>query len=86
MKKLSLNVEDLAIETFETAAAAREEGTVEGYAATNGNKYTCDPAVGTCFGYTCYESCETICGTCGDTCDPVVGTCFGYTCYEGCRV
>ena len=84
MKKLTLNVEDLAIESFETAEEKREQGTVQGY-ATNGNQNTCDPLVGTCFGYTCYESCETRCGSCDYTCDPAVGTCFGYTCYEGCR-
>lgn len=80
MKKLALKIEDLAIESFETARAAREDGTVVGH-ATQGNKYTCDPVVGTCFGYTCYETCaETCADSCAYTCDPAVGTCFGYTC------
>jgi hypothetical protein len=52
MKKLSLKIEDLAIETFATAAPKAAEGTVIAH-ATQGNNYTCDPLVGTCFGYTC---------------------------------
>lgn len=78
MKKL--RIEDLAIESFETAAPAAGKGTVVAH-ATQGNKYTCDPAVGTCFGYTCYETCANTCAdSCAYTCDPAVGTCFGYTC------
>jgi hypothetical protein len=78
MKKLK--IEDLAIESFETAVAKTVEGTVVGH-ATHGNKPTCDPVVGTCFGYTCYETCaETCADSCAYTCDPAVGTCFGYTC------
>lgn len=53
MKKLSLKVEELEINTFETAEAPKGTGTVEAFAATKGNQYTCDPLVGTCFGYTC---------------------------------
>ncbi|HEX6370114.1 MAG TPA: hypothetical protein VF006_14430 [Longimicrobium sp.] len=89
MKKLKLQIEDLAIESFATAAQAGDEGTVVGH-ATQGNKYTCDPRVGTCFGYTCIDAtCDKTCGdTCGDTCDftcdPAVGTCFGYTCAGAC--
>ena len=85
MKKLKLQIDDLAIETFETSRPAADEGTVVGF-ATQGNKYTCDPAVGTCFGYTCYETCgvETKADTCDYTCDPAVGTCFGYTCAGAC--
>ena len=52
VKKLSLNVEALEISTFETAVVEMETGTVEAFAATK-NQYTCDPLVGTCFGYTC---------------------------------
>ena len=56
MKKLSLNVEELEISTFETAAVETQTGTVEAFAATK-NQYTCDPLVGTCFGYTCAGAC-----------------------------
>lgn len=85
MKKLKLQIDELAIESFETAAVTANEGTVVGH-ATQGRNYTCDPAVGTCFGYTCYETCgmETKGDTCLYTCDPAVGTCFGYTCAGAC--
>ena len=53
VKKLSLNVEALEISTFETAVVETETGTVEAFAATKAHQYTCDPLVGTCFGYTC---------------------------------
>ena len=52
MKKLKLQIDDLAIETFQTAAPLDAEGTVVAH-KTQGNNYTCDPLVGTCFGYTC---------------------------------
>ena len=57
MKKLSLNIDELQVSTFEADAVSTETGTVEAYAATNGGKYTCDPLVGTCFGYTCVDAC-----------------------------
>ena len=53
VKKLSLNIDALEISTFETARVVTETGTVEAFAATKHNQYTCDPVVGTCFGYTC---------------------------------
>jgi len=56
VKKLSLNVDALEISTFETAEVVKETGTVEAFAATK-NQYTCDPLVGTCFGYTCAGAC-----------------------------
>jgi hypothetical protein len=56
VKKLSLNIDALEISTFETAEVAKETGTVEAFAATK-NQYTCDPLVGTCFGYTCAGAC-----------------------------
>ncbi|HEX8244049.1 MAG TPA: hypothetical protein VF541_11150 [Longimicrobium sp.] len=57
MKKLSLKVEELSVATFEVAAGQKQDGTVQAFAATQGHNYTCDPAVGTCFGYTCYATC-----------------------------
>lgn len=56
MKKLTLNIDALKVSTFEAAVAEQETGTVEAYAATK-NQYTCDPLVGTCFGYTCVDAC-----------------------------
>jgi hypothetical protein len=56
VKKLSLNVEALEISTFETAEIETQVGTVEAFAKTK-DQYTCDPVVGTCFGYTCAGVC-----------------------------
>jgi hypothetical protein len=53
VKKLKLNVDALEINTFETAEIKGQTGTVEAFSPTRGNNYTCDPLVGTCFGYTC---------------------------------
>ena len=57
VKKLSLKVEELEISTFETAEVEMKAGTVEAFAATKIQQYTCDPVVGTCFGYTCAGAC-----------------------------
>lgn len=57
MKKLNLAVEELSVESFETAAAHRERGTVRGHWSFAG---TCD--VATCQdGGTCAATCK--CGT-----------------------
>jgi hypothetical protein len=56
MKKLTLNVDELEVSAFETAEIEDQAGTVEAFARTK-NQYTCDPLVGTCFGYTCIDAC-----------------------------
>ncbi|HET7461139.1 MAG TPA: hypothetical protein VFJ82_07815 [Longimicrobium sp.] len=53
MKKITLDVEALEVHTFEVAVTDEQGGTVEGYFATKIQQNTCDPNVGTCFGYTC---------------------------------
>ncbi len=69
MKKLRLKLDALAVESFEPAPAEEMRGTVAAHAPTNPNAHTCDPFVGTCFGFTCFRTC--ICtgpanpGTCG---------------------
>lgn len=57
VKKLSLKIEELEISTFETARVETKTGTVEAFLGTKIHQYTCDPAVGTCFGYTCIGAC-----------------------------
>ena len=57
VKKLTLNVDELEVSAFETAEVETKTGTVEAFAATRGHQYTCDPLVGTCFGYTCIDAC-----------------------------
>lgn len=80
MKKLSLNVESLAVETFETLETPRERGTVAGnqlsntschqdicMCQSNEGVHTC---VGTCVDATCYASCYNTCWeTCYQSCD-----------------
>ncbi|HEX6751690.1 MAG TPA: hypothetical protein VF092_30635 [Longimicrobium sp.] len=53
MRKITLDVEALEVTSFEVAVAEAQAGTVEAHLATRIQQYTCDPAVGTCFGYTC---------------------------------
>lgn len=56
MKKMKLQIDDLAIETFQTAPVdTGKPGTVIAHATKN--QFTCNPAVGTCFGYTCIDAC-----------------------------
>ena len=74
MRKLRLDVDALSVQSFEPAPPETARGTVMGHAPTNPNAHTCDPLVGTCFGYTCFRTC--ICtgpanpGTCGDHLPP----------------
>jgi hypothetical protein len=58
MRKLKLDVDRLAVESFEAEPAEIEgRGTVRAHAPTNIHAHTCDPLVGTCFGFTCYRTC-----------------------------
>ena len=74
MRKLKLSLESLAVDTFEPEPAGKEgRGTVRAYVPTNPNAHTCDPLVGTCFGFTCFRTC--ICtgpGNPGQGCEPDV--------------
>jgi hypothetical protein len=73
MKKMKLNLEQLAVDSFDTSAAAEKRGTVFGEQCTCHTNCTCPGCP------TCYESCN---GTCGDSCN---GTCAGqYTCDASC--
>lgn len=72
MSKLKLDLDDLAVETFDTirAAKAKQDGTVHANADTEWHTCagrTCDP------GNTCWDSCDGVCGTyfcatAGDSC------------------
>ncbi len=68
MKKLALNIDSLAVESFEVAAADPDRGTVKAY-VTTGNQIICECSydVGTC-DYTCANTCGQSCGGgCGTT-------------------
>jgi hypothetical protein len=92
MKKLSLNLDTLSIESFDTAPDPTDQrGTVHGHGPTwhyNGCTYNqpCNPASSpdytedyTCDDYSCWNSCQQSCnGTCYDTCNcpSQVNTCW----------
>jgi hypothetical protein len=77
MKKLTLHLDDLAVESFDTSAVVKERGTVLG-------EELCSCA-GSCPGQTCEATCAFTCDdpTCVESCN---GTCpgQGYTCNESC--
>jgi len=85
MNKLSLKLDDLRVDTFETTAVKTEKGTVFGEQCTcwtQCGQNTC-PGCPTCDAScngTCYASCN---GTCGATCDY---SCNGDTCFVSCRM
>ncbi|HET7461515.1 MAG TPA: hypothetical protein VFJ82_09700 [Longimicrobium sp.] len=73
MKKLNLNLEQLAVESFETADAERRVGTVRAYVCSDVCTASCPP--GTCgiLPISAESECNAFpqskwCGT-GDTCD-----------------
>lgn len=55
MRKIRLNPDTLRVETFETAAAEREQGTVHAHAAASGQSctYNCTLDELTCGGAAC---------------------------------
>ncbi len=75
MNKLKLDLDELAVESFETCGGDREKGTVLG-------QELC-----TCPGVTCANTCAP---TCAYTCDDVTcansceGTCHGISCFTRC--
>jgi hypothetical protein len=77
MRKLTLDLEAVQVESFTTQAAAPARGTVD--ARQGRETWTCPPAtqntcVGTCG---CQPTGYTDCGTCDLSCN---GTCFDLTC------
>jgi hypothetical protein len=71
--KLSLNLDDLTVDSFDTTGTQKAKGTVFGEQCTCYTQCTC-PGCPTCANYaTCDASCN---GTCGGTCP---ATC-AYTC------
>jgi hypothetical protein len=79
--KLTLNVEDLAIESFHTTTPEPQKGTVFGEQCTCYTNCTC-PGCPTCdatCGTTCANTCDD--NTCAASCN---GTCGGATCGDRC--
>jgi hypothetical protein len=84
MRKVKLQLESLAVESFDTSPPEPEEGTVAAHQVwlTAG---TCAVSCGgSCFqtGCSCYNTCIQ---TCPDTCwASCGGTCWEYTCADTC--
>ena len=79
MKKLSLNLEQLAVESFETARGERRVGTVRAYVCSDVCSASCNPTCGI-LPASAESECNAFpaskwCGT-GDTCDlSICGPC-----------
>ena len=83
--KLKLDLDQLAVDTFDTSASEKPRGTVFGEQCTCYTQCTC-PGCPTCdascngtCGHTCQASCY---GTCENTCNTCAASCYG-TC-DGC--
>ena len=79
MKKLRLNLDQLAVDSFDTSAAAAEKGTVFGEQCTCQTQCTC-PGCPTCDFSACGQN------TCQETC---LESCWGscapeYSCWDTC--
>jgi hypothetical protein len=93
MRKLRLDLDELAVETFETAADARERGTVRArcdeslsndfFTDNDIECYTNTPTVAEC---TCYLDvcCPTYAETCPDTCQLTCRETCGRSCWGTC--
>jgi hypothetical protein len=69
MRKLKLELEELSVESFDTAQETEERGTVHGNYVTQ----FCSGANG----FTCFESCGGSCAdTCGASCDTCDSGCY----------
>lgn len=89
--KLTLNLEDLSVDSFDTTATEKAKGTVFGEQCTCYTNCTC-PGCPTCdascdgtCGYTCQASCSNCpatFGSCVAYCT-MNDTCHGITCIEG---
>ena len=62
MRKLSMKLEELEVETFTTESPAEERGTVVGR-ETDATDASCDHYASDCF-YTCGRSCWGSCAVC----------------------
>lgn len=73
MRKLRLDIDDLAVESFETREGAEERGTVHGHWPT---QYCVSNRCSGADPITCPESLDTLCyDTCGGSCPGCSGEC-----------
>jgi hypothetical protein len=77
MRKLNLDVDQIAVESFATVHAAPAGGTVRGMDSVTVDQdtcVTCGASCATCGGTcpaSCPASCVNTCATCPASCDPV---------------
>jgi hypothetical protein len=93
MRKLKLNPEQLAVESFETAAIRPGDGTVRGLAFQAENEAVAEPVPGDDQVFLSIWTCQTNCGqnTCGGSCgvtcatcnDPTCNSCYATGCWTG---
>jgi hypothetical protein len=82
--KLTLKLDDLSVDSFDTSAGRKTKGTVFGEQCTCYTQCTC-PGCPTCVN-TCDATCANTCDdyTCANSCNGTCGgaTCGGASCYE----
>ena len=88
--KLSLNLEDLSVDSFDTTATQKEKGTVFGEQCTCYTNCTC-PGCPTCdatCAYTCDDAtcpqCPTCAASCNGTCNCATQNTCGWSCDYSC--
>jgi hypothetical protein len=96
--KLTLNLEDLSVDTFDTTPTENPKGTVFGEQCTCYTQCTCPGCPtcdatcemeltdcgNTCGGATCGQTCHTCGATCGGSCDDY--TCILKHCQDSIRM
>jgi hypothetical protein len=83
MGKLTLRLDELEVDSFDTTAAERGRGTVFGEQCTCDTQCTC-PGCPTC-DITCPATCGGSCDSCADTCVPCNNSNHG-TCDKSCQL
>jgi hypothetical protein len=77
MRKLALDLNELVVDSFDTASVAAGRGTV---AARSGTTYADESCNGTC-NFTCFPascaSCDFTCGSCASCGGTCAGSCAG---------
>ena len=84
--KLTLNLEDLSVDSFDTTAMQKAKGTVFGEQCTCYTNCTC-PGCPTCYNtcaYTCDDATCPACPTCAASCNGTCQNCGtdAYSCYD----
>jgi hypothetical protein len=79
MRKLSLKVDELTVESFRTDEARMWPGTVRGMDSATVDQDSCN----TCNGCSNVDTCVSCGGTCGNTCQSCAATCSPCQTHDG---